>query len=264
MSFHSLTQNGTRSLFMNLFATVLTVVVSVSALIYTTQVTGPLPVSITQTTTETQSAFTVAGESELITVPDEAQVNIGITVKRNTVGEAQNDANTVANNISSQLQTIGIDAKDIKTTNYPINPQYDYKNDAQEIVGYQVSSSVRVTVKKLDQVNQVIDLATAGGANRVNGINFVISKELRDKLTKTARAEAIDDAKANAKELSKLAGMKLGKIINVVEHQGGAVQPQFRASSFAMLESADVGAPTQVNPGSSTFTYSVTLSYETL
>jgi uncharacterized protein len=255
--------DSTKSLVMNLVVTTLTVVASVAALIYTTQFTGPLPISITQTTTNKQSAFNVTGESELITVPDQAQVNVGIAVKRSSVAEAQSEANSVANNISSQLKTLGIDADDIKTTNYSINPDYDYKNNRQNIIGYNVSSSIRVTVRDIDQVNQVIDTATAGGANRVNGVQFTLSKERRDELTEQAREEAIDDAKANAKELSGLAGMKLGKIVNVIEHNNSAPRPQYRMESFALAD-AGGAAPTQLDPGSTTFAYQVTLSYETL
>lgn len=246
----------------NLVLTALTVIITVASLIYTTQITGPLPISITQTSTEKQSTFNVMGESELITVPDQAQINVGVTQTRSTVAAAQDATNASANAIIESLKQLGIDKQDIKTTNYSVNPQYDYNSGRSTITGYNVSSTVRITVRDLDMVNQAIDIATAEGANRVNGISFDISSEKEEELKKEAREEAISNAKDNAKELAGLAGMKLGKIVNIVEHQSASRQP---VPMYAMME-ADVAssAPTQVEAGSATYTYQVTLSYETL
>lgn len=225
---------------------------------------GPLPVSITQTTTEKQSTFNVTGESEIVTVPDEAKVTVGITVNRPTIAAAQEEANRVTTALTEQLQGLGVNKEDIKTTNYNVRPEYDFQNPGQRIIGYVVDSNLRVKTQNLDLVSQIIDTATAAGANQVHGVQFTLSEDKQEELTKQAREEAIDDAQENAKELAQLAGMKLGRIVNVMESGGG--QPPVFYADMALRSEArgGEGTPTPIEPGSTNFTYTVTLSYETL
>ncbi len=254
----------TKSLITNLIITTLTVAVSVIALIATTNFTGPLPVSINQTTTEKASAFDVTGESEIATSPDEAQVSLGITVDGFTVADTQDQANQIINNVNQAVRNLGVDREDISTQQYSINPRYDFSEPGnQRITGYSVNTSLLVKVTDFDQLNQIIDAATAQGANQVGGISFSVSEEKEREIRKQAREEAIADAKQSAKELANLADMKLGRVINVYESQLGQPQPVYRALE-ADLAVSNEAAPTQIEPGSTTLRYSVTLSFETL
>jgi len=227
-----------------------------------TRILGPLPISITQTTTNKLSSFDVTGETSITAVPDKAQVDLGITINNRTVKAAQDQANTVINDITKALKEMGVDAKDIKTQNYSINPSYDYASGTQRITGYNVDATLEVTLKDFTKLNDVIDAATSLGANQVHGVSFSLSEEKQKEIDKQAREEAIADAKTKAQELANIAGMKLGKIINIIEntpYTGGGIRPMYEmaADAKSALE------PTQIQPGSNTYQYSVVLSYET-
>jgi uncharacterized protein len=237
----------------------------VATTIFVTRLLGPLPFSVTQTTTQKMATFDVTGESEIVSVPDEAQITTGIEVTASTVAAAQDQANEVINNIIASLEKLDIDKKDIQTQNYSVYPQYDYQNPGRpNITGYQVSANLRVKVTDFEKLNQVIDTSTQLGANQVGGIQFTMSEEKEEELTKQAREEAIEDAKEDAAELAGLAGIKLGKVLNVWENRGYQERPVFMSADMAKAENAMGGEPTQIEPGSSSFSYSVTLSYETL
>lgn len=224
---------------------------------------GPLPFSITQTTTQKQSTFDVTGESKVTTAPDKALVSLGITVNESTVKRAQDKANTIMNSMNAELGKLGIEKKDIKTENYSLYPNYDYAID-QRITGYSINASVSVSMTDFSKLNQAIDAATSVGANQIGGISFTLSDEKKKDVENQARKEAIQHAKEKAETLAGLAGMRLGKIVNITE------TPAFRGGPYPMmLEAKDAGvgggsAPTNVEPGSTTFTYNVTISYETL
>lgn len=223
---------------------------------------GPLPFSVTQTITQKQSTFDVSGESKITTIPDKATVSMGITVNEPTVKQAQDKANTIINSVNTELGKLGIEKKDIKTDNYNLYPNYDYR-EGQKITGYNVNANLTVSLTDFSKLNQAIDAATRVGANQVGGISFILSDEKKKEVENDARKEAIDNAKFKAESLSKLAGMHLGKIVNISE------QPNYNYGRMAtpMMEKAAVGmgggAPTQVEPGSTSFNYSVTISYET-
>jgi uncharacterized protein YggE len=263
MNTPTLNQNNLPEFAKYILGSILTAAAVVGGVILTSKVIGPLPLSISQTTTQKMGSFDVSGESELITVPDQAEVSVGITAREATVGAAQDRANSVINGITEAIKALGIKAEDIKTLDYSINPEYDYSSEFRPVIGYNVSTTLRIKTTDLAQVNQIVDTATANGANQVNGIQFSLSEAKNEELTSQARKEAIADAKENAEDLAQLSGMKLGKIINVYEQPPMDYYPPMPYGGGVMM-AKDAAETTNIQPGSTTFTYRVTLSYETL
>lgn len=243
-------------------------IVSISAVvtILAAKMVGGASLSVNQVSTQKQSTFDVTGESEITAIPDEATIEMGINVTKPTVAQAQDEINKIINAVTQSTKNLGIKEEDIKTTNYNIYPNYDYQSETREITGYMANTTIKVLVRDFEQLNRVIDAGTNAGANSVSGANFQLSKEKEAEVKKQAREEAINEAKENAKELAKLAGMSLGKIVNVYE-QPNYYQPTPMMERALLSSDAGLGGgsePTQVNPGSTTYSYSVTLSYETL
>ncbi|MBU0579082.1 SIMPL domain-containing protein, partial [Patescibacteria group bacterium] len=159
---------------------------------------------------------------------------------------------------------LGINEKDIQTQNYRVSPEYDYSSPERRITGYRVNTEVVVKITDFEKLNQIIDTATGLGANQVGGISFSLSEKKQAELKKEARKEAIAEAKDSAEELAKLAGIKLERVINVTESDGNNYpQPMYARAEMA-LGGARPEEPTQIEPGSEIYRYSVTLSYETL
>lgn len=235
------------------------------AIVLVSRFVAPLPISISQVTTQKDAAFIASGKSSISTQPDQANVSLGITAKGSDLKTAQDHANTIINGYTKQLTDLGISADNLKTTNYTIYPNYDYQTNAQKINGYTVNISLDVTLKEADftKVNQVVDLATAAGLNEVGNIQFRISDTKEKEIRLKAREQAITDAKQNAQELARLAGVQLGKVINVTENSGSVPQPIMMAKDVAPM-AVGASAPTTIQPGSTSYDYSVTLSYETL
>lgn len=257
--------NNAQSLLKKIVTALIITFVTVGGGIMVTRLTGPVPLSVTQTLTQKESTFDVTGESEITSVPDQVEVRLGVNAQGVTVQAAQEQANQVINQVTKQLKGLGVDDKDIKTQNYNIYPNYDFRGESQRITGYQVNADLLVKLTDFDKLNQAIDLATAQGANQVGGISFSLSKEKEDELRKQAREEAINDAKDSAQELARLAGVKLGKVVNVYESPTSQPTPMFRDATMALESSGAMPEePTQIQPGSTTFNYTVTLSYETL
>ena len=237
---------------------------------FTLRVLGPLPLSITQTTTNKQSTFDVSGEGEISTAPDRAEINLGIQANESTVKAVQDKGNQIINKITQDVLALGVERTDIKTINYSLYPNYDYRSGGQKITGYALSVNLQVKAKDFTKISQIVDTATADGANQVGGVSFTLSDDKKREVEDQVREVAIKRAKEKAESLAHLSGVKLGKIVNVSENAGsnGYLRPYAMMSEKAV----DVGmgggtpasAPTNVEPGSTTFTMTVTLSYETL
>lgn len=228
-----------------------------------TKIFGPIPFFVNSVTTTKETLFTVDGKGEVTAIPDTAMVSLGVSKTAPTVEAAQNEVNTIINKITADLKKLGVLEKDIKTVNYSVNPNYDYTNGKQRINGYNVNADVQVRIKPIDKANSAIDIATNVGATNVGGVQFVLDEQKQKELEKQAREEAISSAKEKAESISKTAGIKLGKIIDVRESSQGGGQPIPYALK-TMERSADAAVPaTELNPGENKIIINVTLSYET-
>jgi hypothetical protein len=95
--------------------------------------------------------ISLAGHGEIHATPDLAIVNMGVISSAVTAREAL-DSNTKAmNDLMAVLKSANIETKDISTSNFSVNPRYDYgQNNGQppKVVGYDVSNTVSVMVRK--------------------------------------------------------------------------------------------------------------------
>ena len=226
-------------------------------LVYT-KLIGPIPFSVTSVTTQKSTAFDVTGEGRVTIKPDIASITAGIQAQASSVKGAQDQINSVINQVSEAIKQTGVDAKDIQSTNYSIYPTYDYGGGTQKITGYNAGTNLLIKVRNLDNINNVIDSATKNGANQISGLTFSVDD--KTKMETEARQKAVDEAKKKAQVAAKIAGFKLGRIINYSENFQGGPRP----ITLTMEAAKAVGSPTQVEPGSSEVIVNVTLSYEVL
>lgn len=220
---------------------------------------GPIPFFVQNITTTKTSLFSVDGVGEATGIPDTAMVSFGVSKTASTVQSAKDQVNEIANKITEDLKKLGVNEKDIKTTNYSVNPQYDYSGGTQRLTGYVVNTNMQAKLQPIDKANQAIDITTQDGATQVNGVQFIVNDSKEKELTNEARKKAIADAKEKAQNLADAASMRLGRIVDIKEN---AQSP--RPYPILMgAEKAGGGEPTQLNPGENTITSTITLSYET-
>jgi len=223
-----------------------------------TKLAGPIPFSINSVTTQKTTTFDVTGDGKASVTPDSATVTAGVNAQGSDQKTVQDKMNTAINAVTTAIKGLGVDSADIQTTNYSINPQYDYSGGPQKQTGFQSSTNLTIKVKDLSKVNQVIDAATAAGATNVNNLGFDSSDKTGAQ--NQARQMAIADAKKKAQAAADAAGFKLGSLVNYQESENGAIRPIPMLKSVGGPMAAD--ASTNVQAGSNEVDMSVTLSYE--
>lgn len=223
--------------------------------------------------------FTVQGSASVKAEPDQAEISFTVTKTAPKLQDAQDQANKATSAMVNAVKALGVDKKDIKTSNYNSYPNYAQQNEvqpmmmkiqpadtAQTIISYTVSENITINITAQDKVNAVIDAVTKEGAENVSGPNYTFTEAKQKALTAQARDKAIADAKEKAESLAKASGIRLGKLTSVQE--GGNAGGVFPVARTMMLDSkAAAGgvaaAPTEINPGQNEVYSTVTLSYET-
>ena len=218
---------------------------------------GALPIAVTQT--QKMNTFDATGEGKVVVVPDQATLSMGVEEQGFNLKQIQEQVNKKMSGLTKRLKDLGIEEKDIKTTGYNYYPDYNDKNK------YTAYANVSVIIRDMEKVSPALDLIGTLGLDNVSGPTFGLSDELRNKTVKDARAIAIDKAKAKAEELSGLAGMKLGRIVNIVEGENKSPNYLIKdaVAPMAMGSAENQKTVTPIEAGSSEVVVNVTLSYET-
>jgi uncharacterized protein len=219
---------------------------------------GPIPFSVNSRVTNEIDNFSVTGEGEVSIKPDIAYLSVGFRQTGSTVSQVQSQANQVMNNVTQRLKQLGINTdKDIKTVAYSINPNYDWQDRNRRIVGYEAYTSLRITIRDIEQVNQVVDETVAGGANIMNGLSFDV--EDKEQAIDQARQEAVAQAKKKAQLAANTAGFKLGRIIGYRESTGDDYSRPVYDRAYSMAESSV--PETEIHTGTTDVKISVTMTY---
>lgn len=213
---------------------------------------------------ETKNTIRVTGEGTVIAVPDVAKVTIGTEATENTVEVAQKEVNEDINALIKSLKSdFDIEKEDIKTVNYNIYPEYDYREGSRVFRGFKVTQSVEVTIRNTEDAGEIIAFAGELGLKNVSGLRFTIDDE--EQYKQKARELAIENAKEKAEELAEIAGVKLGRIVTFNESEAG--RPDVLYKSYAEDEAVGFGggveAP-EIEAGSQEIRIVATVEYEIL
>lgn len=211
-----------------------------------------------------RATLTLTGSGEVSVPPDQAIVTSGVITEAPTAREALDANNAAIAEVIAAMKAAGIEAKDIQTSGFSVHPRYtnprrggDGAHEAPRIVGYTVNNMVTVRVRDLGALGAVLDQAVSVGANRIGGIDFVVSDA--DKRLDEARAAAMRDALRKAEIYAGAAGVTLARIQSISE-SGGYIPPRPRADMMMMR--AEPAAAVPVEAGEQTLSVQVHVTWE--
>jgi uncharacterized protein len=211
-----------------------------------------------------QDRFLVNGSGTVYAKADIANINIGLkTEVKPSAAEATQENSKKMNEIIKILKELDIEAKDIKTSSYNLNPSYNWtEKDGRKLVGYEVYQNLTLKIRDLEKIGEIISKTTEKGANQVGNINFTIDDEYQ--LKNEARELAIEKAKEKAQIIAAQTGMKLGKIKGVSENSYSPVgifdYTNARLEKDSVMESGEEAV--SIESGQNEVKVEVTLIYE--
>lgn len=191
--------------------------------------------------------------------PDTARMSFGVT-STGADSKAVADSNTATMNaLIEALKAEGVDAKDIQTASYSLNPHYDYTDAGGSVEnGYDVSQTVTVETKDLTKVGALIAKATAAGATSVNGVQFIVKDPEAAK--DEARKDALEQLKNKTKSISEASGIHFGRVTNYYEYTVQDAYPMDKGMYMEGMSADAVSVPT-VEAGQTEVKISVSLTY---
>ena len=203
-----------------------------------------------------QAGIWVNGQSSLDVEPDLGVVMLGVEAREETVAEAREDAAAAMTAVREALVAQGVAEDDINTTSFSISPQTVWveikdslgTHGEPRITGYIVSNSLRVQVRDLETIGEVVDSAAEAGGNliRVNSISFTVDDASAYSIP--LRQQAAADALAKAELYATAMGVQLGPLVYLNETSSSA--PVLKAPMAEMaMGGYDSRAVTPINAG---------------
>ena len=173
-----------------------------------------------------ERTVSVSASGSVAVEPDIAQISAGVVTEADSAKDAIGRNSAVMSKLIDGLKAAGIAAKDIQTKTLNVEPRYTQPKDgrAATINGYRVLNQVRLTVRDVKRLGEILDQAIALGANQINSIAFDVSK--METLKDEARKQAMENARRRAELYAKAAGGELGPVLRIAEKLGD-LQPVF-------------------------------------
>lgn len=206
----------------------------------------------------------VSGTGSVTLEADNATIILSVITKGKEVAETTEDNAKKMTAVQDAIIKSGIQKDCISTQNFSVYQEshYDNKTGKQVYDDYRVTNQIKILVKKIDKVSEVIDLALKSGANQLSSLDYGVSDTETAKTQ--ARLLAIQQAKEAANLLAGASGAQLGKVLSISEHADYSYpRTRLMKASMAnadMLETSAVSTP--VSGGSSTVTISVDAVYQ--
>ncbi len=202
-------------------------------------------------------SMTVSGTGQVTLVPDIASINIGVHTEADLVNDALSENTAQANAIASILKDLGVEEKDIQTSNFNVYPadRYDPMTGQVQSRYFVVDNTMTVIVRDLSSLGDVLSAVVDAGANNINGITFDV--ENRDEAVAQARLLAIQNAKEKAQEIADAAGVELGDLLNINVYGGITPIAYYDAKGGVYAESS-----VPVSAGRLTISMECSLTYE--
>lgn len=197
----------------------------------------------------------VNGHGVVDGVPDMAMVSLGVEHDARTAKAAMAEVNAATAAVLDRLRRAGIEDRDMQTSDLSLQPIWNNASSSvqkRHVGGFTASNMVRVRVRDLAAIGEVLDAVVADGANRFQGLQFGLQEP--GPAQDEARRLAVADAMARAALLAEAAGVNLGPVQSISDDGG-------RAGDVRQMDMMRSGAGVPVMAGEVSVSASVSMVF---
>jgi uncharacterized protein len=198
----------------------------------------------------------VTGEGSVTVPPDYAEIASGATNQAKTAKEASDANAKVIIALNAALKNDGIVANDVQTLRFSVSPVYGtpQQNSPPKLVGFSVSNELRIKVRQIGRVGEILDSLIQAGATDSGSVQFLHSN--MSQVLDRARQAAMADARRKAELYAQSAGLKLGGVAWVTEVPASAAPTPFPMRAYGAAAAVPISA------GADTLNVQITVGFE--
>lgn len=187
------------------------------------------------------NSITVNSSEKVTVVPDIAEIVYSVRTEAKEASDCQQQNSEAVSQVIGLLSSLNVAETSIQTSDYYMNPVYDYSNNRSQVVGYEAVTSLTVSDLPIDGLEQILSQSVSTGINTIQSITYKASKY--DESYQAALTAAVKTARQKAQVLADAAGCQVGSVINIKETSGyaearysdSALTNQYRSATKMMV-----------------------------
>ena len=154
---------------------------------------------------------------------------------------------------------LNIVGEDIVNLSYNTHSTYDNKG---KVTGYKAETSLRITVRELKKLGNVIDKITASGVNNINGITYTLCD--KNLYRSMLLAKAVENARQQAAVVANAGGRTLGTLLSASFSTVNQVERSAARPMLNKMATADGTVPTEIEAKNITISVNVNTVFKLL
>lgn len=175
------------------------------------------------------NSISVNSSEKVTVVPDIAQVEYSVRTEAGDAAACQQKNTEAVSQVIELLKTLNVDEASIQTSDYYMNPVYNYSGNTPRVTGYEAVTTLTVSDLPIDGLDEILSQSVSNGINTIRSITYQASKY--DESYQQALTTAVESAHRKAEALADAAGCQVGSVINIRETSGYS---QERYSDYAL------------------------------
>jgi len=204
------------------------------------------------------------GMAEIMGQNDSAKISVAVVTQGRNLEQVSSENAGRTKAVIQAFKGLNIKNLKLKTSNYRVTPQKDYKARPPKIKGYEVHNAIDITLEGFEpeplskNASMIIGKALESGSNNINHIQFYIKNKAA--LEKEALKQSTRQAMDRARTLAEAAGVKLKRIVSL------STQPIHIPTRAHMFRAAEMKTQASAAPpieiGESQIRVQVSIAYE--
>ena len=229
-------------------------------------VTAPQPAPNASSAYSATNSITVNSSENVTVVPDIAQVEYSVRTEAGDAASCQQKNTESVGQVIELLKSLNIEETSIQTSDYYMNPVYNYSGNTPRVTGYEAITTLTVSNLPIDGLDEILAQSVSTGINTIRSITYQASKY--DESYQQALTAAVESARRKAEALAGAAGCNVGSVMSIQETSG---YTEARYSDYALTnryaakkESLSAGAEdsASIMPGEIQVEASIVVEYQ--
>jgi uncharacterized protein len=164
----------------------------------------------------------VGADGKFEAAPDTALVQFNIAAQEEKSHDAYEHASQAAEQVRQILRANGLDPKLAQVGFLQIQPVYDWRSPKRKLVGYRVSTAVRLKLKDFSKISPILDQLSA--MDYTEGLSLSYTLDDID----AAKVKAVEDAYRRAREEAQAVASAGGRTLGEVAYASVDTYEQVR------------------------------------
>jgi uncharacterized protein YggE len=184
-----------------------------------------------------ETLLTISASGRAEARPDEARLRMGVVSVGPSAGEASRLNREKMAEVTAALARLGVKPDDLQTQDLSLQ-RIDYGRERGQ---FRASNVLEARLTDMARVGEAVTAVTEAGANLLGGPDLRVSD--REAANRSAYANAYKAARSRAEAYGEAAGLKIVRVVNIVDGGEYGVPPPPIARMESMDAAVQVSAP---------------------